>query len=208
VRPYYNPERRTPINVIPGLMGVILTMTMMLFTAVAIVRERERGNLELLINTPVSSAELMIGKVVPYIAIGLVQLALIVWAGDLLFDVPVRGSIIDLYIAASLFIAANLGLGLFISTAVKTQFQAMQMTFFLLMPSILLSGFVFPFLGMPQWAQVFGSMLPMTYFLRIIRGIMLKGAEFPEIWPHIWPLLVILAIATLAALKRYKATLD
>lgn len=125
VRPYYNPERRTPINIIPGLIGVILTMTMLMFTAVAVVRERERGNLELLINTPVTSAELMVGKVVPYIAIGLVQLAVILVAGGLLFDVPVRGSIIDLYLAAALFIAANLALGLFVSTAVKTQFQAM-----------------------------------------------------------------------------------
>ncbi|MDH3955031.1 MAG: ABC transporter permease, partial [Gammaproteobacteria bacterium] len=140
VRPYYNPERRTPVNIVPGLMGVILTMTMILFTAVAIVRERERGNLELLINTPVSSAELMIGKVVPYILIGMLQLALILAVGRLLFDVPVRGSIVDLYLAAFAFIAANLALGLFISTAARTQFQAMQMTIFIFLPSILLSG--------------------------------------------------------------------
>jgi ABC-2 type transport system permease protein len=153
VRPYYNPERRTPVNIVPGLMGVILTMTMILFTAVAIVRERERGNLELLINTPVSSAELMIGKVVPYILIGLIQLALILGVGRLLFDVPVRGSVFDLYVAAAAFIAANLSLGLFISTAARTQFQAMQMTVFILLPSILLSGFMFPFDGMPRFAQ-------------------------------------------------------
>jgi ABC-2 type transport system permease protein len=140
-RPYYNPERRTPVNIVPGLMGVILMMTMMLFTAVAIVRERERGNLELLINTPVSSAELMVGKVTPYILIGLLQLALILGVGRLLFDVPVRGSVLDLYIAGAAFIAAKLSLGLLISTAVHTQFQAMQMTIFILMPSILLSGF-------------------------------------------------------------------
>ena len=144
VRPYYNPERRTPVNIVPGLMGVILTMTMMIFTAVAIVREREHGNLELLINTPVTSFELMTGKILPYIAIGLVQLALILAIGDLLFDVPVRGSVLDLYIAASFFIAANLALGLFVSTMVTTQFQAMQATFFLMMPSILLSGFHVP----------------------------------------------------------------
>ncbi|MBT8100558.1 MAG: ABC transporter permease, partial [Gammaproteobacteria bacterium] len=140
VRPYFNPERRSPVNIVPGLMGIILTMTMMLFTAVAIVRERERGNLELLINTPVSSAELMIGKVLPYIVIGLIQLAIILCVGWLLFSVPVRGSIVDLYLAALLFIAANLALGLFISTAVNTQFQAMQLTIFILLPSILLSG--------------------------------------------------------------------
>jgi ABC-2 type transport system permease protein len=151
VRPYYNPERRTPVNIVPGLMGVILTMTMILFTAVAIVRERERGNLELLINTPVSSAELMIGKVVPYILIGMLQLALILAVGRMLFDVPVRGSILDLYLAAFAFIAANLALGLFISTAARTQFQAMQMTVFILLPSILLSGFMFP--SRSGWAK-------------------------------------------------------
>lgn len=208
VRPYYNPERRTPINVIPGLMGVILTMTMMLFTAVSIVRERERGNLELLINTPVSSAELMIGKVMPYIAIGLVQLALIVWAGDLLFDVPVRGSIIDLYVAASLFIAANLALGLFISTAVKTQFQAMQMTFFLIMPSILLSGFVFPFEGMPVVAQYLGEALPITHFIRLTRGIMLREAGLVELSGALIYLGTFSIITITAATLRFSKRLD
>ncbi len=208
VRPYYNPERRTPINVIPGLMGVILTMTMMLFTAVAIVRERERGNLELLINTPVSSAELMIGKVVPYIAIGLVQLALILWAGDLLFDVPVRGSIIDLYVAAALFIAANLGLGLFISTAVKTQFQAMQMTFFLIMPSILLSGFIFPFEGMPVFAQFLGEALPITHFIRLTRGIMLRDAGLGDMPGAMIYLGTFTLVVITAAALRFSKRLD
>jgi ABC-2 type transport system permease protein len=189
-------------------MGVILTMTMMLFTAVAIVRERERGNLELLINTPVSSAELMIGKVVPYIAIGLVQLALIVWAGDLLFDVPVRGSIIDLYIAASLFIAANLGLGLFISTAVKTQFQAMQMTFFLLMPSILLSGFIFPFEGMPVFAQYLGEALPITHFIRLTRGIMLRDAGLGDMPGALIYLGAFTLVVITAAALRFSKRLD
>ena len=178
VRPYYNPERRTPVNIVPGLMGIILMMTMMLFTAVAIVRERERGNLELLINTPLSSAELMIGKMAPYIAIGLFQLAIILGVGRLLFDVPIRGSLVDLYIAGSAFIAANLALGLLISTATQTQFQAMQMTVFILMPSILLSGFMFPFDGMPIVAQYIGEVLPTTHFIRLTRGIMLRGALF------------------------------
>ena len=160
VRPSYNPERRTPVNIIPGLMGVILTLTMMLFTAVAIVRERERGNLELLINTPVSSAELMIGKVIPYIVIGMIQLALILVVGDVLFQVPMRGSVLDLYLASGAFIAANLSLGLVISTVAKTQFQAMQMTFFVLMPSILLSGFVFPFDGMPDLRNIWAKCCP------------------------------------------------
>ena len=208
VRPYYNPERRTPINVIPGLMGVILTMTMLMFTAVAVVRERERGNLELLINTPVTSAELMVGKVLPYIAIGLVQLALILVVGRLLFDVPVRGSIIDLYLAAGLFIAANLALGLFFSTAVKTQFQAMQATFFVLMPSILLSGFVFPFDGMPTIAQYLGEALPITHFIRITRGIMLREASLGDLTGPLIYLGTFAVVATTAAALRFSKRLD
>ncbi|MDH3748617.1 MAG: ABC transporter permease [Gammaproteobacteria bacterium] len=208
VRPYYNPERRTPVNIVPGLMGVILTMTMMLFTAVAIVRERERGNLELLINTPVSSAELMIGKVVPYIVIGLIQIALILLVGWLLFDVPVRGSIVDLYIAAALFVAANLALGLFISTAVSTQFQAMQMTVFFLLPSILLSGFMFPFDGMPKLAQYIGEVLPNTHFIRLTRGIMLREASITELASELIFLAVFTTIAMIAAGLRFSKRLD
>lgn len=208
VRPYYNPERRTPMNIIPGLIGVILMMTMMMFTAVAIVRERERGNLELLINTPVTSAELMIGKVVPYIAIGLVQLALILFAGDLLFDVPVLGSIIDLYLAAGLYIAANLALGLFFSTAVKTQFQAMQLTFFLMLPSILLSGFVFPFDGMPVAAQWIGEALPITHFIRLTRGIMLREATLSDMPGALIYLGAFATVATTAAALRFSKRLD
>lgn len=208
VRAYYNPERRTPMNIIPGLIAVILMMTMMLFTAVAIVRERERGNLELLINTPVTSAELMIGKVVPYIAIGLVQLALILLAGGLLFDVPVRGSIIDLYLAAGLFIAANLALGLFFSTAVRTQFQAMQLTFFLMLPSILLSGFVFPFDGMPIAAQYLGEVLPTTHFIRLTRGIMLREATLGDLPGELIYLGVFAIVATTAAALRFSKRLD
>ena len=208
VRPYYNPERRTPVNIVPGLMGIILTMTMMLFTAVAIVRERERGNLELLINTPVSSAELMIGKVVPYILIGLLQLALILGVGELLFAVPVRGSIVDLYLAASLFIAANLALGLLISTIAKTQFQAMQMTVFVLLPSILLSGFMFPFDGMPRFAQILGELLPNTHFIRLTRGIMLREAGIEELLPAILSLAVFTVVAMLLAASRFTKSLD
>jgi ABC-2 type transport system permease protein len=208
VRPYYNPERRTPVNIVPGLMGVILTMTMMIFTAVAIVREREHGNLELLINTPVTSAELMIGKVVPYIAIGLLQLALILVIGDLLFDVPVRGSVLDLYIAASLFIAANLALGLLISTMVATQFQAMQATFFLMMPSILLSGFMFPFDGMPVVAQYLGEVLPITHFIRLTRGIMLREATLGDLPGELIYLGVFSVVAMTAAAMRFSKRLD
>ena len=208
VRAYYNPERRTPVNIVPGLMGVILTMTMMLFTAVAIVRERERGNIELLINTPVTSAELMIGKVIPYIVIGLVQLALILVVGLLLFDVPVRGSVLDLYLVAALFIAANLALGLFISTAVHTQFQAMQMTVFILLPSILLSGFMFPFDGMPKAARYLGEILPNTHFIRLTRGIMLREAPLSELAADAWFLVGFTAIAMTAAALRFSNRLD
>lgn len=206
VRPYYNPERRTPVNIVPGLMGIILMMTMMLFTAVAIVRERERGNLELLINTPVSSAELMIGKVTPYVFIGLLQLAIILGVGQLLFDVPVRGSIADLYIAGSAFIAANLGLGLLISTMTHTQFQAMQVTVLVLMPSILLSGFMFPFDGMPVFAQTIGEVLPTTHFIRLTRGIMLREAPLSELGFDLYYLLgftlVVMSIAAMRFTKR------
>ena len=208
VRTYYNPERRSAVNTIPGLIGVILTMTMTLFTAVAIVRERERGNLEFLINTPVSGSELMIGKVIPYIAIGVLQLSLTLWVGDVLFDVPIRGSVVDLYVAASLFIVANLALGLFISTAAKTQFQAMQMTFFLLMPSILLSGFVFPFDGMPLVAQYIGEALPITHFIRIARGIMLREAELADLGDELAFLGVFSLLAIAAASMRFSRQLD
>jgi ABC-2 type transport system permease protein len=208
VRPYYNPERRTPVNIVPGLMGVILTMTMILFTAVAIVRERERGNLELLINTPVSSAELMIGKVVPYILIGMLQIALILGVGLLLFDVPVRGSVIDLYLAAFAFIAANLALGLFISTAARTQFQAMQMTVFILLPSILLSGFMFPFEGMPRIAQWLGEALPNTHFIRLTRGIMLREASIGDLYRDLAYLLGFAVVAMTGAALRFTKRLD
>ncbi len=208
VRAYYNPERRTPVNIIPGLIGVILTLTMMLFTAVAIVRERERGNLELLINTPITTAQLMIGKIVPYIGIGLVQLALIVWVSQLLFDVPVRGSLLALYLAAAVFIAANLALGLFVSTVARTQFQAMQVTFFILLPSILLSGFVFPFAGMPAFAQYLGEVLPITHFIRLTRGIMLRDASLMELGTELLVLAGFTAVAMAAAVRRFSRRLD
>lgn len=208
VRPYFNPERRSAVFVIPGLMGIILTLTMMLFTAVAVVREREHGNLELLINTPVSTTELMIGKVVPYILIGIVQLALIIAVGRYLFDVPILGSILDLYLAASVFIAANLALGLFFSTVVKTQFQAIQITFFILLPSILLSGFVFPFDGMPEVVQYIGEILPTTHFIRLTRGIMLRDAPLGEMFQELLALGVFTLVAMTAATIRFSKRLD
>jgi ABC-2 type transport system permease protein len=208
IRPFYNPERRTAVNVVPGLIGVILTLTMLMFTAVAIVREREHGNLELLINTPVSTTQLMVGKVIPYIVIGLIQLALIVAIGNFLFDVPVRGSLLGLYAGAAVFIAANLSLGLFLSTVARTQFQAMQLTFFLLLPSILLSGFVFPFDGMPKVAQYLGEVLPITHFIRITRGIMLREATILELGNEVLMLLAFTAIALTAAVLRFSRRLD
>ena len=208
IRPYYNPERRSPVNIIPGLMGVILTMTMILFTAVALVRERERGNLELLINTPLSSTELMLGKVIPYIVIGMLQLALILAVGRLLFDVPVRGSIIDLFLAATTFVAANLALGLLISTAAKTQFQAMQMMVFILLPSILLSGFMFPFDGMPSFARYIGEALPNTHFIRLTRGIMLREATLAEMLPDLVFLIGFTLVAMGIAATRFTKRLD
>jgi len=179
-----------------------------MFTAVAVVREKERGNLELLINTPVSSAELMIGKVTPYIVIGLFQLGLIVIAGMLLFDVPIRGSVFDLYIAGTAFIAANLALGLLLSTAAQTQFQAMQMTIFILMPSILLSGFMFPFDGMPVVAQYIGEVLPTTHFIRLTRGIMLRDAALSELLPDLYYLIGFTVVAMTIAAKRFTKRLD
>jgi ABC-2 type transport system permease protein len=207
-RPFYNPERRSPVNIIPGLLGVILTMTMILFTAVAIVRERERGNLELLINTPLTSTELMVGKVIPYIAIGLVQMILILGVGRLLFDVPIRGNMLDLFLAASAFVAANLALGLLISTAARTQFQAMQMMVFILLPSILLSGFMFPFDGMPRFAQYIGEALPNTHFIRLTRGIMLRDAALFEMLPDLAYLVGFTAVAMFAAALRFTKRLD
>ncbi|HEX9207168.1 MAG TPA: ABC transporter permease [Steroidobacteraceae bacterium] len=202
----YNPERRTAVQIVPALIGVILNMTMVIFTAIAIVRERERGNLELLITTPIRSWELMAGKLLPYVIIGLIQTTLILMVGARVFDVPINGSLVDLYLAAALFIAATLTLGLVISTFVKTQMQAMQLSFLTLLPSILLSGFVFPFDGMPPLAQSIAQVLPLTHFVEIIRGIVLRGAPLSEMGVPAAKLgvffVVTLAIATLRFRKR------
>jgi ABC-2 type transport system permease protein len=205
---FYNPERRSAINIVPGLIGIILTMTMVMFTAVAIVRERERGNMELLIATPVSSSELMIGKVLPFAGIGLIQTTLVLLLGAWLFDVPVRGSLFDVYIAAILLIVANLTLGLMISTKAQSQFQAMQMTFFVFLPSILLSGFMFPFAGMPKVIQWLAEILPLTHFLRLIRGVMLRGASIVELWPEVLALVAFTTIMMTAAILRFRKRLD
>jgi len=205
---FYNPERRSEVNIVPGLIGVIVTMTMVLFTGVAIVRERERGNMELLIATPVSVGELMLGKVLPYVAIGLIQTTVILLLGLTLFQVPIRGSIVEVYLASALLILANLTMGLLISTKAQSQFQAMQMTFFVFLPSILLSGFMFPFAGMPKVVQWLAELLPLTHFLRLIRGIMLRGAGLAELWPPVLALVAFTAVMMTAAIARFRKRLD
>ena len=205
---FYNPERRSAINIVPGLIGVILTMTMVLFTGVAIVRERERGNMELLIATPVTRSELMLGKVLPYAAIGLLQTTVVLALGVWLFQVPVRGGVLDVYVASVLLILANLTLGLLISTRAQSQFQAMQMTFFVFLPSILLSGFMFPFAGMPVAVRWLAEVLPLTHFLRIIRGVMLRGAGLFELWPDVLALVAFTAVMMTLAIQRFRKRLD
>lgn len=184
---YFNPEQRSAVNIVPGLVGVILTMTMILFTSAAIVRERERGNMEMLINTPVKSIELMIGKIIPYIFLGLIQVAIILGLGHVLFDVPMNGGLGVLLVVTLLFIIASLSLGLVISTLAQNQLQSMQMTIFVLLPSILMSGFMFPFDGMPKPLQLIAQVLPATHFMDMIRGVVLRDASLYELrWGILW----------------------
>lgn len=208
MRILYNPEKRSAVNIVPGLIGVILTLTMVMFTAIAIVREKEQGTLELLIATPLSTLELMIGKVLPYVCIGLIQAGLILGLGYWVFHVPINGSLVDIFLASLLFIAASLTLGLMISTVAKTQMQAMQMTIFIFMPSMLLTGFMFPFDGMPVAAQWIAQALPLTHFLQIIRGIVLRGADLNEMMSEVYILLAFSIITLTIALMRFKKRLD
>lgn len=200
---WYNPDLRTAVFIVPGLVGVILTMTMVMLTAMAIARERERGTLEQLIVSPVKNIELIVGKILPYVIIGYVQMTLILAFGHIVFDVPIVGSALLLYALAFVFIAANLALGLFFSTLAKTQQQAMQMSFFFLLPNILLSGFMFPFEAMPKPAQWLSQALPLTHFLRIVRGITLKGSSFPDVAHELIWLVGILAFLILVASLRF-----
>ncbi|MEO8144799.1 MAG: ABC transporter permease [Betaproteobacteria bacterium] len=204
----YNPEGVTQYNIVPGLLGVILTMTMILMTGLAMTRERERGTFENLLSTPALPIEVMTGKIVPYIMIGLVQVSIVLGAAQLLFGVPMLGSALLLYLCVLLFIAANLTLGITFSSIARNQLQAMQMTFFFFLPSMLLSGFMFPFRGMPEWAQWIGSVLPLTHFLHLVRGIMLKGNSFTELWPNIWPIMAFMAVMIGLGLLVYRRTLD
>ena len=204
----YNPEGITQYNIVPGLMGVILTMTMIMMTALAITREHERGTMENLLAMPVQPLEVMIGKIVPYILVGYVQVAVIMAASKWVFQVPMEGSMLLLVVGILVFILANLTVGITVSSVSRNQAQAMQMSFFFLLPSILLSGFMFPFRGMPEWAQVIGTALPLTHFLRFIRGLLLKGNDWALAWPHLWPLLLFILIVMGVGLLRYRRTLD
>jgi len=205
---FYNPGRRAPVNTVPGLIGVILTMTMVLFTAMALVRERERGNLEFLIATPVSPAELTVGKVLPFVGIGLVQVTLVLLLGVAIFQVPIRGSLIAVYVASLVFIVASLALGVFLSTLAKSQFQAMQLAFFTFLPQILLSGFMFPYAGMPWPAQWLAEIFPMTHFMRLIRGILLRAATLTDLWPELAALGVFIVVVLGIAIARTRKRLD
>jgi len=193
---------------VPGVRGVVLTLTLVVNTSLANTRERERGTMENLLATPVRPFEVMVGKILPYIAVGYIQVTLILIAAKFLFGVPMVGSLVLVYAVALLFIAANLAMGITFSSLAQNQLQAVQMAFFFFLPSILLSGFMFPFRGMPEWAQWVGTCLPNTHFLRIVRGILLKGNGLAEIAPEIWPLLLFLTVAMTVGVKRYRQTLD
>jgi ABC-2 type transport system permease protein len=204
----YNPEAISQYNVVPGLIGVILTLTMVLITGLAITRERERGTMENLLSTPATALEVMAGKIVPYVVIGLVQVTLVLALAKLIFAVPMQGSLVALYAAVLLFIAANLTLGLTFSTVAANQLQSMQMTVFFFLPSILLSGFMFPFRGMPGWAQAIGEVLPLTHFLRIVRGLLLKGNGLAETMPEVWPIVAFMTVVGFIGLRAFRSTLD
>ncbi|MDI1287311.1 MAG: ABC transporter permease [Reyranella sp.] len=204
----YNPEGKSRLNVVPGLLAVILTMTMVMMTALAVTRERERGTMENLLAMPVRPIEVMIGKIVPYIVIGSVQVIVILLVSRLLFDVTIEGSVTLLALGTALFITVNLAIGFTISTLTQNQLQAMQASFFMMLPSILLSGFMFPFRGMPVWAQWLGEALPATHFMRIVRGVMLKGADLGAVSGELIALVAMLLIVSTLAISRYKVTLD
>ncbi|MFZ5811578.1 MAG: ABC transporter permease [Thermodesulfobacteriota bacterium] len=208
VHPRYNPEAVTQYNVVPGLMGVVLTMTLVIITSLAMTRERERGTMENLLITPVRPLEVLLGKLVPYILVGYVQMVLIIVAARFLFQVPLLGSLWLLFGVSFFFIVANLGVGITFSTAAQNQLQAVEMSFFFFLPSIILSGFMFPFRGMPEWAQYIGAILPLTHFLRIVRGVVLKGNGLADILPHLWPIVLFLLVSLGIGVKRYRQTLD
>jgi ABC-2 type transport system permease protein len=205
---HYNPESISQYNIVPGLMGVMLTMTMIIITGLAITRERERGTMENLLSTPAHPGEVIVGKIVPYIMVGYVQVFLVLLAARFLFDVPMLGSVWLLLVLVLLFIVANLAVGITFSTIARNQLQAVQMAFFFFLPSLLLSGYMFPFRGMPGWAQALGETLPLTHFLRVVRGILLKGNGLAECAPDLWPIALFLVVMLAVGVKRYRQTLD
>jgi ABC-2 type transport system permease protein len=204
----YNPEGVTAFNIVPGVLGVILTLTLVLMTGLAMTRERERGTFENLLATPARPLEVITGKIVPYILIGLIQVILILLAARWIFQVPMMGNLGLLFAVVLLFICANLTLGITFSSIARNQLQAMQMTVFFFLPSILLSGFMFPFRGMPDWAQVIGNLLPLTHFLVLVRGILLKGNGVGLLWPHVWPIVLFMSLVLAVGLKTFRRTLD
>ena len=204
----YNPEGRTSTNIVPGLLAIILSMTMVMITAVAIVKERERGTMEMLISTPVRPAEVMLGKILPYVLVGYVQTAVFMLAAFAVFGVPFTGTFAAFFYGFNLFILGNLALGFLISTLARNQMQAMQLSFFTILPSVLLSGFMFPFAGMPGWAQAIGTSVPATHFIRLIRKVMLKGADSLDVGPELLALTVIVLVISAIAMLRYRQTLD
>ena len=204
----YNPAGITQYNIIPGLLGIIIAMTMSMITAVAITREKERGTMENLLAMPLKPLEMMVGKIAPYVLIGYVQSIVVMVAAEFVFQIPIVGSLFLLFWVITLYIIVNLMIGFLFSSIAQTQMQALQMTFFLLMPQILLSGFMFPFLGMPTWAQYIGEALPATHFIRLTRGIMLKGAEGADLVTSFWPLIVIMVVVGIVSMARYQKTLD
>ena len=204
----FNPAGVTAMNIVPGLLGVILTMTLIMITSIALTREVERGTIEALLSTPVRASEIMIGKTTPYILVGVIQTLIVLFAARVVFGIPFVGPAAPLALALLLFIFTNLMLGYLISTVARTQMQAMQMTFFVFLPSLLLSGFMFPFAAMPGWAQAIGQCLPITHFLRIVREVMLKGANTPDILGDLWPIAAILSVLIALALIRFRRTLD
>jgi ABC-2 type transport system permease protein len=208
VHSLYNPEGITQYFIVPGLMGVILTMTLVLMTGLAITRERERGTMENLLAMPLRPLEVLSGKIVPYVAIGLIQVTIILAAARLMFHVPFEGNLITFYGAALFFIAANLTVGISLSSLAQNQLQAMQLTMFYFLPNILLSGFMFPFQGMPRWARFIGEVLPLTHFNRLVRGILLKGNGWADLWTDIWPIGLFITLIMFASLRFYRRTLD
>lgn len=208
VRPWYNPGMRSEAYIVPGVIGVLLSITSLVVMSLAVVRERERGTLEQLVVTPLSRTSLLLGKVLPFVAVGYVQMTVVLVLGKLVFDIPVRGSLLLLYLIAGAFIAANLGIGLLISTAVKSQVQATQLGYFVMLPNILLSGFMFPRESMPEIAQWIGLALPLTYFLTVLRGILLKSAPLSAIWPETLALVTMATVLFSLSVLRFRKTVD